>query len=276
MKKYIYKFGLLTIASAVFLISCDEDVVDFNGQNFVTLNSPASTTISISEDVGTAVIPVTMAFARPNDVVVNYTLTSTVAQPGQDFTVAGPSITIPAGQLSANIEIAINDNDILDDSKNITLDLTSISDASVSLGTSDVGSYRKIGLIVNDDCTTEYSLFFGELTVTEGGSVSATTGGVNATGDCNILVITGDVFGFGAEADKEIPILFTPASEGATSGTVTIGSQLYCQACNSGLNLDIAGTGTYNEVTRVIVINYTITRSDGATASGTVRITPAN
>lgn len=275
MKKYIYKIGLLAVIAAGFFTSCDEDTVTYSGENFATLATPSFTTLRIPENGGVFKIAVSIAFAVSHDVTINYEVTSDAAQEGVDYT-TGTSVVIPAGQVTTDIEIDVVDNDVLDDSKAIELKLTSISDNGISLGIANEGSTVKRGLIVNDDCTTEYSIWFGDINVNDGGTIVASTGGVNASGDCNILVVTGDIFGFGAEDDKETPILLTPGSEGATSGTVTIDDQLYCQACSEGLNINVKGTGTYNEVTRIITVDYNITRSDNATASGTIIITPAN
>jgi len=275
MKKYIYKIGFLAIIAAGIFTSCDEDTVTYNGENFATLATPSFTTLRIPENVGVFKMAVSIAFPVSNDVTITYEVTSDVAVEGVDYTSA-TSVVIPAGQVTTDIVINVIDNEVLDDSKPLQLKLTSISDSSISLGIANVGSTTKTGLIVNDDCTTEFSIWFGDIVVSEGGSSTASTGGVNAAGDCNILVVTGDVFGFGAEDDKEIPILLTPSSEGATSGTVTIDDQLYCQACSSNMNVNVKGTGTYNEVTKVITVNYTITRSDSASATGTITIRPAN
>ncbi|KGO84759.1 hypothetical protein Q765_19820 [Flavobacterium rivuli WB 3.3-2 = DSM 21788] len=279
MKRYIYKIGLLAIAAATFLVSCDEDTVSYSGENFVTLQNVASTSLRFFENAGTYSIPVTIAFPVDHDVTVGFTLTSDTAVEGVHYTLPGNSIVIPAGQVTANIVIGIIDNDILDDSKVFQFKLASISDTGIALGIANPGSTTKRALLINDDCTTEFAIWFGDLNVASNGSnVGTAIGDVNENGDCNILLVTGLLHPGVGESDGPINFVFTPNSPGATSGTVVAESQLY-QAQGyeeAGVSYDIfyTATGTYNEVTKVLNVVSSARISLGAFADRTVQLTP--
>lgn len=279
MKRYIYKLGLLAIAAATFLVSCDEDTVTYSGENFVTLQNVASTSFRFFENAGTFTVPVTIAFPVDHDVTVGFTLTSDTAVEGVDYTIPGNTVVIPAGKVTADLVINIIDNDILDDSKVFQFKLTSISDTGIALGIANPGSTTKRALLINDDCTTEFAIWFGDLNVASNGSNAGTAiGDVNENGDCNILLVTGLLHPGVGESDGPINFVFTPSSEGATTGTVVAESQLYQSQAytEAGVTYDIfyTATGTYDEVTKVLNIVSSARISLGPFADRTVQLTP--
>ncbi len=74
---------------------------------------------------------------------------------------------------------------------------------------------------------------------------------------CGFLVVT-DPLNFGPCADTDSPdvtLIFTPSSDGATDGMVAVAMQPY--TCNTFIATFIA-TGTYDEVTETIILNYTV------------------
>lgn len=240
MKKYILKLALLTLSMGT-LMSCEEDTVTYGGKNFVSFDNVASVRYPFFEHKGISEIPVNMAFPVSNDVTVSFTLTSPVAIEGVHYIVLTPgSITIKAGETSANIRIQVIDNDIMDDSKALDLTLTGVSGGDITLGLADQGSDYKRFLIVNDDCTTDFLEFFGKFDVTndEGDVIGTATADVNENGDCNILLIKGVLEDqLENETDKPILFEFVPGAGGnARRGTLKAYQQLYCEECYTDPN----------------------------------------
>jgi len=278
MKRYIYKIGLLAVAAAAFLVSCDEDTVSYSGENFVTLQNVASTSLRFWENGGDFKIPVTIAFPVDHDVTVGFTFTSNTAVAGVDYTLPGNTVVIPAGKVTADIVIGVIDNEILDDSKVFQFNLTSISDSGIALGIANPGSKTKRALLVNNDCTTEFAIWFGDLDpVVNGASIGDATGDVNENGDCNLLLVTGDIYP-NRTSTSPIVFEFRPNSPGATSGTIRIQKQLYEAGGydDDGTALDVfyEGSGTYNEVTKVIRITGHTSLSLGSYPDATTEFRP--
>jgi len=278
MKKYIKHLVLLT-AFVSMLTSCEEDTVTYNGKNFVSLNSVASTRLNFRENAGTSEIPVNIAFARSTDLVVNYTLTSEVAQTGVHYNdLTGGSVTIPAGETSANIRIQVIDNEDIDASKPLFLTLTDVSDSDVSLGLTDRGSIYKRFLIVNNDCTTNFDIWVGALKITMDAAVTDATGDFNEDGECNILLVDGVLHPNGAP-DAPITFTFTPSSPNSPTGTIVALEQIYQAGgyTQAGVAYDIkySATGTYNETTKTINIVSKNFISLGSFEDANVTIRPA-
>jgi hypothetical protein len=276
MKKNLIKLSSLLLVSLFTLTSCEEDRIVYGGGDFVTFDAVNTTTISHSEADGVLEIPVNITMPQANDVVVNFTVTSDNSVAGTDYNLITPgSVTIPAGQTTANIQIGAIDNDIFNESSILNVTLTSVSVPGIAVGITDEGSYYKKVVITNDDCPTQFMNWFGSLSLYDVGyDTYAGTGSANETGDCDVLVVTGDVAG-GGIATGSFDFFFVPDSEGATSGTINVPSQLYCTACSGGLDVNYVATGTYDETTNTILVNYTLVRSNGTTVyTGQLEVTP--
>jgi len=275
MIKNIYKLGVLSILGLSLLTSCDEDTVVYNGSDFVMFNQASTSSLSFTESAGTIQIPVNLSTPQSTDVTVNFTITSETAVAGTDYTVVTPTLVIPAGQTVGNIQIALTDDDVFNFSKVLTLKLTGSSLSNVSVGLAgQAGSYEKNLVIANDDCPTQSSLWFGAVTVNESGAApkQATATG-NEDGDCDVLVITGDLGDFGI-ATASFEFFFTPDFEGATTGTVNVPESLYCTGCSNNLDVFYSAQGIYDEETQIITVDYTVRRSDNAGYNGTTDIYP--
>jgi hypothetical protein len=288
MKRYFLKLALVAISVGT-LVSCEEDTVTYGGQNFVTFDVVNSTSLRFFENAGVSEIPVNLAFPKSNDVTINFTVASDVAVAGVDYNVLTPgSVTIPAGQTSANIRIEVLDNTVLNDSKPLEITLVSSTDTSVAVGLTDEGSTYKRFLIVNNDCTTTSFDWYGTLNFNTGGSTGfngTAEADVNDTGDCNLLVITGD-YAAGGRTGLPVNFVFIPNSAAPdASGTVTVDEQLYCEACytedEKDYNILISGTGTYNSTnatnkTIIVSITATVDGLGSFSPSTTVFTVPAN
>ena len=235
MKKYFVKLALLALSTTAF-VSCDEDTVTYGGDNFVSFNQVARTRFNAFENVGVAEIPVNLAFPKSSDVVVTFKIENSTAVEGVDYVLLTPgTVTIPAGETTANIRIQITNNDVQNDSKSMEITLTSVSQADVSLGLVDNGSKFKRLLIVNDDCTTNFLPFIGTYNVLDADNVviGSAEADVNDNADCNVLRLTGvlEDLTSGTNNGSYIDVTLSPAGANKDAGTITSVQQLYCESC---------------------------------------------
>ena len=265
MKKYIIKSALLATLAFATLTSCDEDTVTYGGQNFVTYENVANTRVSAFENGGIYEIPVNLAFPTSQDVTVSFEVTSDVAQAGVHYELLTQSpITIAAGETQTIIRINVIDNDILNDSKSLQVKLLEVtSDSSIAVGLADEGSYEKSVLLLNNDCTTNFFTWVGDLNWTRSGENAGSgtaIGDVNSFGDCNILKIQeGSDFAYGPSQEFPVEFTFTPGTSGPNSGTVVAGEQIWCQQCydegDKSYDVLFKATGSFNATTKKLIIS---------------------
>lgn len=274
MKKYIYKIALLILGVST-LVSCDEDTVTYGGKNFVTFGDVASTRVIAIEDKGDNPIPINLAFPMSKDLVVTLEVDGgTVAIEGVHFTVPSRTVTIPAGEVTANFIITPINNEVLNDSKPVNVKIVSVDDSGVSVGISDVGSADKRVVLLNEDCTTRFTDLLGTFNVYDDANALLGTAfvDINDAGDCNVLRVSGVVESvLGREADSYIEMTLVPGT-GATAktrGTITSYQQLYCQECynnpNNGFNETwlLTPGGSFNTVTQQLVISGPYSTASG-------------
>ncbi|MEZ4887607.1 MAG: choice-of-anchor L domain-containing protein [Chitinophagales bacterium] len=130
----------------------------------------------------------TSNFEITEDLVIDFTVSGT-AESGSDYVAIPTSITIPAGQTSASIDITTIDDAILEGIENITIDF--------DLGTGCAGTLQTATLFLSDPSIV------GTVSVTSdricgGGAIEATENGlVLAEGDVFTFIVhnspTGDV-----------------------------------------------------------------------------------
>ena len=111
-----------------------------------------SSTSTGAESIASMIIPVSLSAASVNAITVNYAITGTATGGGTDYTLANGTLTIPAGQTTANVTLAIvNDTtDELDETVIITLS----GPVSATLGTTQVHTYT---IQDNDNPTVQFS-----------------------------------------------------------------------------------------------------------------------
>jgi hypothetical protein len=98
------------------------------------------------ESAGTANIPVSISTTYPTDIKVDYTVSGgTAVGSGVDYTLANGTLTIPAGQTTENISLAINDTHLYGPTKTVVVTLSNPINAT--LGTNTVNTYS----IINDN-----------------------------------------------------------------------------------------------------------------------------
>jgi len=221
---------------------------------FVSFSVPSQ---QINENAGSGNILVEVSYAQSSAVQINFNLTASNAVNGIDFNLPTTSVTIPAGEFSAQIPFTVEDNDNFEPlARTFTVTITSVSVEGVSVQ----GNSSVTVSILNDDCPVNTSIWFGTVSVEDVGfGATDGTAAANANGDCNILVVTGDFVGGPL---TPVTWVLTPSAPGATSGKAEAVRQAY--ACCAEAYTYEALNGTYDEETGIIEADYTFYRASGA------------
>ncbi|MEL6558025.1 MAG: Calx-beta domain-containing protein [Bacteroidota bacterium] len=104
------------------------NITDNDPAPIVQFNTTSSTS---TEDVANPTIPVVLSSISGIDVTVDYAVSGTMTGGGADFTLVNGTLTIPAGDISANIVPLINDDAEPEASETLVLTL---SNPSITLG----------------------------------------------------------------------------------------------------------------------------------------------
>ncbi len=259
----IFKNIIAMVIALPLLTGCFDDPgtdIVLN-DSFVSLSVESQQT---AEDEGMGELLVEISNAQASPVVVSYEITTDNAINGVDFELNSTSVTIPAGEYSANIPYTVVDNNAFEASpRSFTVTLTSVEG-----GVGIDGVMSTTVALLNNDCPANTSVWFGTVSVEDVGfSNEDGTGAANADGDCNFLVVTGNYVGASAAVEWEL----IPSALGATSGTAVAVRQPY--ACCAPA-YEYEAEGTYDEETGVIEADYSFYREDGSLwFTGTTRIT---
>lgn len=242
------------LAGVIGFSGCEEQDFLFDGPHFVSFTQSS---ISLSENASAplgAVVQISQK--RDFDVQVAFEVIADGAIEGQDYNVLTNSpVTIPAGSFEVPILIEPIDNSEFETSaRKVTFTITS---ASNDIGV-QVNESTEIN-IVNDDCPSKSNIWWGSLTLVDVGyATSSGTGSANSNGDCDVLVIEGDLIG-GATA--AVTYYLTPAADGASNGTIEAPKGRY-ECCTTAYEYE--ATGTYDETTETILLDYIFYRADGS------------
>lgn len=249
----------------LFFISCDknrDDELKFNDKDFVSFEQITSTTVSIPENGGEAKIKVSISSPQSIETVINFDIVESVLNVG--YTLASPSVVIPAGEVDGFLTIIPVDDALNTESTKLSATISSVSN-NLKIGLREEGSYTKNIVIVNDDCPTKFNLWFGAISCEDVGyGATPGVGSSNANGDCDILKVDNDLPGAGGTAiTNNFEFTLVPDSPGATTGRVLSqptymgdrnfnigGVSTPCEMLYYNLN------GTYDESTKKITIDY--------------------
>jgi hypothetical protein len=147
-------------------ISCEEDLIIYDeGDGFVQFSSSSG---SIEEGALEPSISTVLLGAgeNPDGVTVNFTVT---ADDPSRFTVepADGTVTIPAGEFTADITITPVDNITVDGDMDIVIDLTTASSLPVGIGGEGINFASRTVTLVDDDCPVDINNFIGTYNVAE-------------------------------------------------------------------------------------------------------------
>ena len=208
------------------LIEADETLtLSANVASGVTFNSTASGTATIVDD-DTATVSITAtdaAAGEPGDngqftvslsgvsdtnTVVSYTIGGTAAS-GDDFAPLTGTVTIAAGSTSAEIDVSVVDDAILESSETITVTLDSITSGDPDITVDTVNDAATV--TITDDDTATVSITATDATAAELGDNGQFTVTLSNASDTD-TVVTYTIDGTATSGDD-----FTPLT-----GTVTI------------------------------------------------------
>lgn len=162
---------------------------------------PPPPTVSINDvtvtegNTGTtdATFTISLSKASSQDVTVHYATAGITATEGSDYTAASGDVTIPHGQTSYSVTVAVTGDRHAESTETFAVNLSNPTNATI-------GDGQGIGTIYDDDPT----ISINDVTVTEGN-----TGSVNATFTVSLSFVS----------DVDVTVHYATASNTATSGS---------------------------------------------------------
>jgi hypothetical protein len=269
IKRYIASLLLTGAMFSMFSCEVEEDEYYFKGKNFVAFNQESYSVFENGDEPLLITIGASIGNGVKEDVTIEYTVGGTAVE-GVDYNLNSPlTVTIPAGENNATIEIEPINNAQFDLPRTIELTITSVSDPNLTIGINSKDKLQSSVSVslVNDDCQVNTSPWEGTVTGTRAstGGTHTTVMGKNTNGDCNILSIKSNSFALNAAGSVQT-IQFIPASEGAKTGAVRMPKQnigLRFGAPHGVLTVESNGDGAYDEVTGEFWMNVTMRYEDG-------------
>lgn len=139
---------MLSLFAIVASCDSDDNDVRFENVDFVQLSDTSP--VTIVENSGESVeLVVVLGSPRSEAVTVSFQVEGDASR--FQFSPAGGSVTIPAGQSSATVEFIPIDNDDIDGDAVITLTLTANAGIAVGIGGSPANGTTKVITIVDDN-----------------------------------------------------------------------------------------------------------------------------
>ncbi len=179
MKNYIKRLLIVAFGSILF-VGCEDAPLQIfeTPEGFIQM---VSSTGSVNENSATEFVS-TVVFGGPtttSDITVNYTVTS--SDPSR-YTVnpSSGSVTIPAGEFTADIAIQPIDNFDVDGDVQVTIALSADSSKPIGIGGEGLVSASKVVTIIDNDCPIDIASFVGTYSVFEN-----FTAGVNSPSGLN-------------------------------------------------------------------------------------------
>ncbi len=266
-KKYLFNgtvavfFLLFMVAAGLGLAGCEEQVIVYDGPNFVRFSD---TTLSYKESYPKA-IKIRVHNGGPilnESINVSYTIGGT-AREGRDYRIEGNkgTVIIPIGQSFGEITLYLlnNSNNILE-SSSIEFTLTSVSPSDkIKVGFGEGGLGTKMTFTIRDACIME-GLFTGQLPV-GGNRVYQVTDIDIASSDCKRYTVSNiniGLLGFPQFFNWDAPVGFEaerPKLDFIDNGnnTLTIPPQAV-SGLASGYDT-LSGTGVWNPLNKRITLN---------------------
>ncbi|WP_298148283.1 Calx-beta domain-containing protein [Flavobacterium sp.] len=268
MKKVIIPF---LVGGLFALSSCEQDNHDLfktYGETDVLTFVNTTEVISFTENVGQVRIPVALSVAQAQDVVVSLNVVDDTAVTGTNFTFQNLSITIPAGEFTGEFVLNVVDDVDFNEARRFKATLATTA-PNVSVGfEAALGTFEKTFLIANDDCPTNFDLWFGPVDVEDVGFGSTPgVGGLNANGDCDTIRIENNLPGVPSPTNEVYEIVLVPDFPGATTGTATVAATVSRVNASGALDAVYEASGTYDEATKTITLDYVLAAVNDAGAT---------
>lgn len=269
MKRFI-TYKKLFAALLLFVLAAsgcgdEPDRILYKGPAFVFFESKDYIPV-LESSSATYKVALKVSAPQKNDFTVAYEVQSEGAVSDVDYRIISPNpITMEAGEYVTYIEIEMINNEVIDsETRQFNLIITDISNSSLQKQILTSVNVE----VVNDDCLPgipKITTWVGTVAIEDvGGADGSATGLPGSGGSCGgILVLNGDdVFGFGV-GNFEIKLVFTPDAEGSTTGTVLVSKGPYFEDSDYSA-YHYAATGTYDEATKEILLDYIFYDDTGA------------
>lgn len=268
MKKNLLIYCLLII-SVLFTSCSDEDNLNksFSDFNFASFDNP-NAVLTVQEDSGTFEIDFTISAAQATDTQISIEATDDSGLAGVHYSFVNQTVTVPAGAYSGSFTLVLIDDEESNESRSFNINLTSANpNIIVGLAGNDA-TFEKRVVIVNDDCPTNYNIWFGPLSVEDVGfGTSPGTGSATPNGTCDLLRVINDLPGIGGNTTSTYDIVLVPFIEGGTSGIATVEATVartgIANATFGDLEAIYSASGVYDETTQTINLNYQLDARDG-------------
>ncbi len=259
MKKLI--IALLTVG---FFFSCEEDKTTYDGDTFVAFTD-VNSTVGVPETPGDYTFEIGISKVQSSDVTINLSYEEGTAVAGTNFNLPS-SVTIPAGEMWAEVALEIMDDGVYGVSTDLSITLESAGNYQV--GFADLGSYQKNITII--DCPTKFTYWLGTLDVEDVGYGStAGTGTITDDADCDILVVDNNLVGYSGAETTIYEIAFTSLSDEGEDGYVEVNTFVGEVASgDTTYNGYYTGYGTYDTATGTIEIDYEFAAYSGGSYVG--------
>ncbi|MDB5336673.1 MAG: hypothetical protein JWN70_2292 [Planctomycetaceae bacterium] len=260
--------GTVTPVAPVAAASIVTGVV---GTGTITDNDSATVSVAKITDGAETNTPtngkftVTQSAVSSTDTIVSYSITGT-ATAGSDYTTLSGTVTIPAGQTSVDINVAVLTDNIVEATETVIVTLTGISagdpqitvnatPATVNITDNDTATFTIDNVTVNEaDGTLVFTLATDKALDTDV-IINVTFGGGTATGGGTDYVSTTQSITFLAgQSSKHVSVAIT--DDNIVEATETFGATLSTSAVLGGRSVNLSDTGT-----------GTITDNDTATFS---------
>ncbi|MGI9252088.1 MAG: Calx-beta domain-containing protein, partial [Pseudohongiellaceae bacterium] len=200
------------------------------------------------------VFPVTLSPISYQTVVVSYSTTDGTAKEGSDYAISNGMLTFMPGANSGTIIVTVINDDITEDSEDLTLTLSDATHATIFAGSTSVTG------TINDDEMPELSIRASASSVTEGAdAVFIIASGNSPMDDTVIGVATTDTGGFAASNTLPASVTLIAGQTTATLSIATTGDRVDEPDGSLAMQLNISDR----------LPNY---RVDSAAASATVTI----
>lgn len=270
-------------------VTSDDDEVSVSNANVLNIlvaDNEAIPTVrvgssaeNILESTSSGSVTLTMSPPSSQNVMVNYTVTSSGATSGIDYSMAGGIITFGAGETSKSIPYTILQDTSTEAVESFTVALTTIA-GTASLGTP---SSQTIS-IIDDDSP---NLFIDNVTVTEGGNAVFTVSLSSASSQTisfdwatsNGTAIAGTNYTTSGQNESIAPGLTTKTITVPTLNAVGIceADKTFSVTLTNAVNAsiaDAAGVGTIQDDDLPALSVAAGTGNEGDTITHTVTLTP--
>ena len=233
----------------------------------VAIDTPAA---AVAEG-GTLRFPVTLDRAAYRDITLDYAVTGGTAGAGDHADTGGGTLTVPAGDTTAHIDLDVVD-DSVDEPDEETVEVT-ISNIR-PVGAATPGMVTATGTITDDDVAPTVTLVLTPSSIGESGEASTVTASLDrpSSADTTVTVTLAEADAYTLNGN---PVLTIAAGATTSAGAVTITATGDDEHAPDKIVTVSAMATNAQGVTAPQAVTLTIEDDDDSPAAGTVTVTGA-